>query len=87
MNHIGKLLALFTITLTGTAALAADWSDTAIGYRTSDTLSEPLNAKDTKTDAGYNSQTQMLVADPTLMFHVSGVPKVCLLALWESNAT
>ena len=166
MNNIGKLLALSTIALSGTASLAADWSDTSIGFRTGNTFSEPFNTKDirksilnlnhisgykygtnffnadillsdsadpagagstngaqeiyvvyrhtldlektmgkafkwgpirgvgitagfdinTKTDAGYNSKKQMLVAGPTLMFDVPGVLNVGLLQLWESNA-
>jgi nucleoside-specific outer membrane channel protein Tsx len=40
----------------------------------------------TKTDAGYNSKKQMLVAGPTLMLDVPGFLNVSLLALWESNA-
>jgi hypothetical protein len=39
-----------------------------------------------KTDAGYNSKKQMLVAGPTLMFDVPGFLDVSLLQLWESNA-
>jgi nucleoside-specific outer membrane channel protein Tsx len=40
----------------------------------------------TKTDAGYNSKKQMLVAGPTLMLDVPGFLNVSLLELWESNA-
>jgi len=40
----------------------------------------------TKTDAGYNSKKQMLVAGPTLFVDVPGFLNVSLLQLWESNA-
>jgi nucleoside-specific outer membrane channel protein Tsx len=41
----------------------------------------------TKTDAGYNSKKQMLVAGPTVMLDVpAGFLNVSLLQLWESNA-
>lgn len=40
----------------------------------------------TKSDAGYNSKKQMLVAGPTLMLDVPGFLNVSLLQLWESNA-
>jgi hypothetical protein len=41
----------------------------------------------TKTDLGYNSKKQMLVAGPTLSFGVPvGFFNVSLLQLWESNA-
>ena len=40
----------------------------------------------TKTDAGYNSKKEMLVAGPTLMLDVPGFLNVSLLQLWESNA-
>lgn len=41
----------------------------------------------TKTDTGYNSKKQMLVAGPTLMLDVpQGFLNVSLLQLWESNA-
>ncbi len=40
----------------------------------------------TKTDAGYNSKKQMVVAGPTVMFDVPGFLDVSLLQLWESNA-
>ncbi|MES2880480.1 MAG: outer envelope protein [Pseudomonadota bacterium] len=40
----------------------------------------------TKTDAGYNSKKQMIVAGPTFMMDVPGFLNVSLLALWESNA-
>ncbi len=40
----------------------------------------------TKTDAGYNSKKQMVVAGPTLMLDVPGFMNVSLLELWESNA-
>jgi hypothetical protein len=40
----------------------------------------------TKTDAGYNSKKQMLVAGPTLGFNVPGFLNVGLFWLWESNA-
>ena len=40
----------------------------------------------TKTDAGYNSKKQMLVAGPTFMMDVRGLLNISLLALWESNA-
>ena len=40
----------------------------------------------TKTDAGYNSKKQMVVAGPTLMMDVPGFLNVSLQALWESNA-
>lgn len=39
-----------------------------------------------KTDAGYNSKKQMVVAGPTLMLDVPGFLNVSLLQLWESNA-
>ena len=39
----------------------------------------------TKTDKGYNSKKQMLVAGPTFMMDVPGFLNVSLLALWESN--
>jgi len=39
-----------------------------------------------KTDAGYNSRKQMLVAGPTLKLDVPGFFDVSLLQLWESNA-
>ena len=40
----------------------------------------------TKTDVGYNSKKEMLVAGPTLMLDVPGFLNVSLLQLWESNA-
>jgi nucleoside-specific outer membrane channel protein Tsx len=40
----------------------------------------------TKTDTGYNSKKQMVVAGPTLMLDVPGFLNVSLLQLWESNA-
>jgi nucleoside-specific outer membrane channel protein Tsx len=40
----------------------------------------------TKTDAGYNSKKEMLVAGPTVMFDVPGFLNVSLLQLWESNS-
>jgi hypothetical protein len=41
----------------------------------------------TKTDAGYNSKKEMLVAGPTVMLDVpAGFLNVSLLQLWESNA-
>jgi len=41
----------------------------------------------TKTDKGYNSKKQMLVAGPTLFIDVpAGFLSVSLLQLWESNA-
>jgi len=40
----------------------------------------------TKTDAGYNSKKQMVVAGPTFMMDVPGFLNVSVLALWESNA-
>ena len=70
MNRICKLLALSTIALSGTAALAADWSDTSIGYRTGDSFAEPFNAKDIKKNilslnhiSGYKYGTNFFNAD------------------------
>jgi hypothetical protein len=40
----------------------------------------------TKTDTGYNSKKDMLVAGPTFMIDVPGFLNISLLETWESNA-
>jgi hypothetical protein len=51
MRTASRLLPLAAASLlAATAAHAADWSDTSIGYRTGDKYAEPFNTKDIKKD-------------------------------------
>ncbi|OYV00044.1 MAG: outer envelope protein [Burkholderiales bacterium PBB5] len=48
MNTLLRLTALTSLVLGATTALAADWSDTSIGYRTGSRFAEPFNSQDIK---------------------------------------
>jgi nucleoside-specific outer membrane channel protein Tsx len=70
MKNISKLFTIVTFVFGATAVLAADWSDTSIGYRSGDTFSEPFNTKDIKKDivnfnhvSGYKYGTNFFNVD------------------------
>ncbi|MBA5604319.1 outer envelope protein [Duganella sp. FT3S] len=48
MRQLPKLISIACLCLAGTAAHAANWSDTSISWRTGNDYREPFNAKDIK---------------------------------------
>lgn len=70
MRQLPKILSIACLCLTGTAAHAANWSDTSISWRTGNDYREPFNPKDIKKNifaltsvSGYNYGTNFFNVD------------------------
>ncbi|MBA5638336.1 outer envelope protein [Duganella sp. LX20W] len=70
MRQLPKMISLACLCLAGTAAHAANWSDTSISWRTGNDYREPFNPKDIKKNifaltsvSGYNYGTNFFNVD------------------------